>query len=188
MPVTIPLPADAELGPAEREVLASLPPLNIFRMLALAPANLKPFVDWGLSLLFQTELDARLREIAILRIGHVTRSRYEWTQHVTIARRVGVTEDEIGKIAVDGPVTTLGEDGNLVCQAADEITRDVRLSDETLAQCLARHGRRKTVELILCCGHFNMVSRLLESTRVELEEENVLEKSPLPPPRYGSSA
>ena len=86
MALEIPLPSDSELAPEVRATLASLPPLNIFRMLANAPTTLKTFVDWGLSLLFQTELDARHREIAILRVAHVTRSKYEWHQHAIIAR------------------------------------------------------------------------------------------------------
>jgi 4-carboxymuconolactone decarboxylase len=176
MPVKIPLPSDAELPPEVRDVLATLPPLNIFRMIAQAPANLKPFVDYGTSLLFHTEFDARKREIAILRVAHVTRSRYEWHQHVTIARRVGVTDEEIAKIATDGPVRDFDEEGNLLCRVADEISRDVRLSDEALSAILQRYGRRQAVELILVCSHFNMVSRILESARVEVEGEDVLAK------------
>jgi 4-carboxymuconolactone decarboxylase len=180
MPVTIPLVTDADLTPELRKVLDSLPALNIFRMLANAPANLKPFVDYGMSLLFATELDARKREIAILRVAHVTRSKYEWTQHATLARRVGVTDAEIAAIAVDGPVRGLDEEGRLLCRVAEEISRDVRLSDDALRAILDRYGRRQAVELILCCSHFNMVSRILESTRVELEPENRLEKWEMP--------
>jgi AhpD family alkylhydroperoxidase len=180
MPVTIPLVTDADLTPELRKVLVSLPALNIFRMLANAPANLKPFVDYGMSLLFATELDARKREIAILRVAHVTRSKYEWTQHATLARRVGVTDAEIAAIAVDGPVRGLDEEGRLLCRVAEEISRDVRLSDDALRAILDRYGRRQAVELILCCSHFNMVSRILESTRVELEPENRLEKWEMP--------
>jgi len=180
MPVTIPLVSDADLTPELRKVLDSLPALNIFRMLANAPANLKPFVDYGMSLLFATELDARKREIAILRVATVTRSKYEWTQHATLARRVGVTEAEIAAIAVDGPVRGLDEEGRLLCGVAEEISRDVRLSDEALRAILDRYGRRQAVELILCCSHFNMVSRIIESTRVELEPENRLEKWEMP--------
>ena len=176
----IPLVKDEELTAEVREVIDRLPPLNIFRMLANAPANLKTFVDWGLSLLFQTELDAREREIAILRVAHVTRSKYEWHQHEAIARRVGVTDDEIAAVKASGPVTTLGADLNLVCRVADEITRDVRLSDDALAAILGRYGTRQALELILNVSHFNMVSRILESTRVEIEADNVLENNPLP--------
>jgi AhpD family alkylhydroperoxidase len=176
MPVKIPLPTDAELGPEIRDVLGTLPPLNVFRMIANAPASLRPFVDYGMSILFQSEFDPRKREIAVLRVAHVTRSKYEWTQHVTLARRAGVSEQEIASIATPGPVEALDEEGNLLCRVADEITRDVRLSDDALSAILGRYGVRQTMELILCCGHFNMVSRILESARVDLEDDNVLEK------------
>jgi hypothetical protein len=86
------------------------------------------------------------------------------------AKMNGVTDDEIGKIAVTGSVDGLGEEDNLLCRVADEITRDVRLSDDALAEILARYGVRQAMELILCCSFYNMVSRILESTRVELEE------------------
>jgi AhpD family alkylhydroperoxidase len=175
MPLKMPLPTDAELSPEVRGVLAALPPLNVFRAIANAPASLRPFVDYGMSILFQSQFDARKREIAILRVAHVTRSKYEWAQHVTLARRAGVSEEEIASIACAGPVASLDDEGNLLCRVADEITRDVRLSDQALAAILDRYGARQAMELILCCSHFNMVSRILESARVDLEDENVLE-------------
>ena len=52
----------------------------------------------------------------------------------------------------------------------------MRLSDEALSAILERYGRRQAVELILVCSHFNMVSRILESTRVEVEPENLLDE------------
>jgi hypothetical protein len=42
---------------------------------------------------------------------------------------------------------------------------------------------RHATELILCCSYFNMLSRFLESTRVELESVNVLATSSLLRPR-----
>ncbi len=45
----------------------------------------------------------------------------------------------------------------------------MRLSDEALAAIMDRYGVRQATELILCCSYFNMLSRFLESTRVELE-------------------
>ena len=171
MPAKIPLPADADLAPDIREALSLL---NIFRMLANAPASFKPLVDLAASILLQSEFDARKREIAVLRVAHVTRSGYEWTQHVALAKRAGVSEEEINKIAVSGPVTGFDEEGNLLCRVADEISRDVRLSDAALDAVVARYGVRQATELILCCSYFNMLSRFIESTRVELESPLVL--------------
>lgn len=174
MPARIPLPEDADLTDDARATLAQIPPLNIFRMMANAPASLRPFMDFAASILIRSEFDARKREIAVLRIGHVTRSEYEWTQHVRLAKNLGVTEAEIEAIAVDGPVTGLDEEGRLLCRVAEEISRDVRLSDEALDQILERYGRRQATELVLCCSYFNMVSRFLESTRVELERDDLI--------------
>lgn len=168
--VRIPLPEDKDLSPEVKEYLASLPPLNLFRMLAHAPASQKAFMVMGGTILNESDFDPRKREIAIIRIAHITQAKYEWTHHVAFGKRVGVTDEEIETIAVDGPVTALDEEGNLLCRVADEITRDVRLSDEALAQILERYGNQGATELILCCCWFNLVSRFLESTRVELEK------------------
>jgi alkylhydroperoxidase family enzyme len=171
----ISLPEDGELPPEIRKALQLFPPFNVFRMMARAPASFQPFMDLALSVLVKSELDARKREIAVLRVAHLTRALYEWTQHVTIARGVGVTDEEIEKIAVDGPVTGLDEEGNLLCRVAEEITVGVRLGDEALTAIISRYGERQAAELILCCSYFNMLSRFLESTRVPLEETPVVE-------------
>lgn len=170
----IPLPDEAALPAAIRDTLASLPPLNVFRMMANLPASFRPLLDLAGSILFGSDLNPRTREIAVLRVAHVTRSQYEWVQHVAVAKGTGVTDAEIARIAVDGPVTGLGDEGDLLCRVADEISRDVRLSDAALAEILERYGVQQAAELILCCSYFNMLSRFLESTRVELEDHAVL--------------
>jgi alkylhydroperoxidase family enzyme len=174
MQPSIPLPDDADLEPEIQEILSKIPPLNVFRMMANAPASFRPLIEFAFSLLAQSEFDARKREIAVLRVAHVTRAGYEWFQHVIVAKRVGVTDQEIEKIAVDSPVTGLDEEANLLCRVADEISNEVRLSDDALQQILDRYGTRQATELILCVSYFNLLSRFLESTRVTLEEESPL--------------
>jgi len=170
MAVGIPLPKDEDLDPEVRELLAVLPPLNLFRMLANAPASIKEFLDMGASILMRSAFDPRKREIAILRVAHVTGAPYVWHHHVAIGKTTGITEEEIEKIACDGPVTTLDKEGNLLCRVAEEISRDVRLSDEALAQILERYGNQGATELILCCCWFNLAGRFTESARVGVEE------------------
>ena len=167
----IPLPRDEELPADVRQTLANLPPLNVFRMVANAPASFHPFLQLASSILLQSEFDSHKREIAVLRVAHVTCSLYEWTQHVRLAMQLGVSEQTINAIAVDGPVLGLDEEGNLLCRVADEISCDIRLSDATLAAIVERYGVRQATELIFCCSYFNMLSRFLESTRVDLESE-----------------
>jgi alkylhydroperoxidase family enzyme len=172
----IPLPDESSLSAETKELLAAAPPLNVFKMFANAPASFKSLGEFARSILFESDFDPRKREIAVLRTAHATHSFYEWTQHVTVAKMTGVTDKEIETIAAEDPVISLDEESNLLCRVADEISRDVRLGDEALSLILDRYGVRGATELILCVSYFNMVSRFLESTRVQLEEENVLEK------------
>lgn len=101
-------PPDESLLPDEvKEILASLPPLNPFRVLASAPASFKPFLELGGATLFKSESDARKREIAILRVAHLTRSNYEWVQRVALAKHARVSGEEIEKSASDEVVSSL---------------------------------------------------------------------------------
>ena len=174
MPIRIELPSDDSLSDEARALLSRLPPLNVFRMVANVPASLQAFVDLVSSIMIQAELDASKREIVVLRIAHLTGSRYEWVQHEKLARALGLSEPQLAAIAAAGPVSGLDEEGNLLCRVADEITHDVQLSEEALTLLLQRYGKRQTCELIFCISYFNMLSRFLESTRVELEDGDVI--------------
>jgi 4-carboxymuconolactone decarboxylase len=174
VPPKIPLPTDDDLEPEQREMLAGLPPLNVFRMVAGAPRAVRPFLALGGAVL-STALDARRREIAVLRVAHATDAPYEWAQHEQLARNVGVSDAEIDAIGAEEPVVSLGEECNLICRVADEVTWDVRLSDEALEQLINRYGPREAAELILLVSYYNMVSRFLESTRVEIEDKPLFE-------------
>jgi alkylhydroperoxidase family enzyme len=166
----IPLPTDEELTPEHREILAKVPSLNVFRMVAGTRRGLRPVLQLGGAVL-STSLDARRREIAILRVAHATDAGYERAQHERLASQAGVTDAEIEAIASEEPVSSLDEEANLICRVADEISRDVRLSDDALEQLVDRYGAREAAEVILLVSYYNMVSRFLESTRVELEDE-----------------
>ena len=170
----LPLPSDADLTPEAREILGALPPLNVFRAVAMLPASLRPFLELGGSLLSGAHLTPAERELAILRVAHLTDAAYERQQHEQLGRAVGLTEPEIEATAAERPADTLPADGALISRAADEITRDVRLSDEALALVRARWGDAGAAELILTVGYYNMVSRFLESARVPLEATDLL--------------
>jgi AhpD family alkylhydroperoxidase len=170
MPPRIPLPADDELTPEHREMLDRVPPLNVFWMVAGTRRGLRPFLQLGAAVL-STSLDARRREITVLRVAHATGAGYERAQHERLARNAGVTDREIEAIATEEPVSSLDMEANLLCRVADEVSREVRLSDDALEQIIERYGPREAAEVILLVSYYNMVSRFLESTRVELEDE-----------------
>ena len=168
------LPSLEELPPETSALLQQLPRLNAFRMMAAAPATFRGFLDLAGAVLSGADFDARLREIAVLRVVGKLNCAYAWTHHVTVGKMTGLTDDQIDIIKTEDPVRSLDEEGNLLCRTADEITGQVRLSDATLAAITARYGRQGAAALIICCGYFNMLGRCLESMRVPLEQGPVL--------------
>src|SRR5712664_70649 len=91
LPYVDPVAANPEVA----EALGALPPLNIFGMVANAETAFRPWLGLGAALLGRLQLDARLREIAILEVARLSGSRYEWVQHEAIATALGVGRDEV---------------------------------------------------------------------------------------------
>ena len=172
----IDLPALEELPKETADLLRLLPPLNAFRMMALVHNSFRGFLDLAGSVLSGADFDARLREIAVLRVVGVLGCEYAWSHHVTVGIMTGLTNEEIDMIKNEDPVKSMDEEGNLLCRVADEITRDTRLGDETLIEIKNRYGNQGAAALILCCSYFNMLARCLESMRVPLETGEVDEQ------------
>ncbi len=166
----IPYTPEDELDDNAREVLRALPPFNLARMLAGAPTTLRPFLGLGAAILQRCELDPRLRELAILQVAHCTGATYERVQHEEIARGIGIPESDIESLR-DGEFEAFDDEARLVLRAAEEITREIRAAEATLAELLERLGRRQTLELIVTVAYYGAVARVLETTGVELEAE-----------------
>ena len=147
------------------------PHLNIYRMLANSEAGLKGFVRMGNALLFRCELDAGLRELAILRVGRLSRAAYEVFQHERIAREAGVGDDKIAALR-DATIeaAAFSDDEKAVLRFTDDVVRNVKASDKTLKAVQALLSPGAVVELTLTIGYYMMVCRLLETTGVEGEE------------------
>jgi len=145
--------------------------LNIYRMLANSEFGLKGFVRMGNALLHRCELDPALRELAILRVGRLSRAAYEVFQHERIAREVGVAEEKIAALrdaTIEAPVFSDHE--KAVLRFTDDVVRNVRASDKTLKAVDSFLSRGALVELTLTIGYYMMVCRFLETTGVDGEE------------------
>ncbi len=165
----IPLPTDAELTADARELLAQLPPLNIVRMFAGAPAALKPLTDLGQAVLLHGELDARLREIAILAVARTSDSEYERLQHENVSRAIGMTEEDI-RAAADARPEDLDEEAAMVWRFGQQIAANVRADEELTERVVAHFGNRQATELVVACATYSAIARIIETCGVQLEE------------------
>lgn len=169
----IPYPDPAELPAETRNVLAKMAPLNIFRMLAHGHGLLEAFARYGNYILFKMELHPFLREIAILRVGHLSGAAYEVHQHERIARDIGMSEALVAAIRVGPDAPGLDTTERVVIRYTDEVVKNVKASDATFAAALDALGTRQLHELTHTIGMYMLVSRLLENFEVDIEEPGV---------------
>ncbi len=167
----LPYADESKIAEKSREILnRGRVKLNVARMIANSDAAFYPFSMLGNSLLTRAKLDAKLRELAILRTAKVSRSVYEWTQHVPIARTCGVTDEQIAAMDNWEGAKCFNDVERLVLKFTDEVARNVKGTRATLDALKKQLGAAEIVELILSIGFWGMVARLLETTEVELED------------------
>ena len=168
----IPYVDPASAPEAVKETLARLPVrLNIFKMMAHAETNFRPLVRLGTSILTEQQLPPTLRELAILRVAHLSRAEYEWVQHVPIAKMTGVSDEQVAALERDDAAASCFDPvQRLVLRATDEIVRDCGPSDATFAELASRFSHREIVELVLAVGFYMTIARLMVTTRIDLDE------------------
>lgn len=168
--VSVPLPENASLQPDILERLNELPPLNNLRMFANVPQCFLSITSLINQLFHDGKIDPKLREYMYLRIAIKYGLYYEYRHNLLFSEQLGITETEIAALRCDGVVDQLGDDGNLVCKTAEEITESFSASDETLSALLDRFGTEGACEIILLVSWFNLLIRYVESTRVPYEK------------------
>jgi alkylhydroperoxidase family enzyme len=153
-------------------VSAQLAPLSVFRVLLKNPGVARALNGTLAALLFSGNvLDARLRELVIMRIGWVTGSVYEWTQHWRVARQIDIPEGDLVAVRDWTRATQFSAADRAVLKATDETLASGRISDATWVECcrhLATDAER--IELVVAIGHWTLFSQLLRSLDIPLED------------------
>ena len=106
--------------------------LNVFRALLNRPAIAKAVSDLLLAN-FGSELDQRLRELVIMRLGWTTGSVYEWTQHWSIAQdRFGCSEQDLLEVQAWRTSDHFGPTERAILAATDETVETGTLSEPSI--------------------------------------------------------
>ncbi len=155
-----------------REVLEQAPPLNIFRLMAQADSAFIPWLRWGGALLGELELDAALRELAILRVARLTPgAEYEWVQHEPIALAVGAREDQVEALRRDDVDADCFSDGERAAlRFTTEVVENAVVADQSFAGVAASLSPREIVELVMVIGQYMMVGRVMAALEIDMDE------------------
>jgi 4-carboxymuconolactone decarboxylase len=142
--------------------------LNLFRVMMHHPELTRRWVVFAAHVLRKQTLPARERELLILRIGWLNQAEYEWAQHVEIAKRCGITEEEIERVR-RGPAAWAAEEAALL-QAVDDLFEHSVVSDATWDALSARFSTQQMMDLVFTVGQYNLVSWALNSFGVPLDD------------------
>jgi alkylhydroperoxidase family enzyme len=172
----------SDLLPEHQDLLARN--LNLYRVLAHSPRAARSLNTLARFIRDGSRLDPRLREMAILQVSYLTRSRWGFSHHVRIGREVGVSDDEIRAIAGEtaGRPTGLDAVAKTVLRAAREMTLGLAVSDETFTELRQTLDNERLTDLVVTISFYNGLVRLLETMQVDVEEDylSYLDEFPLP--------
>ena len=171
-----------DLAEEHRRLLAR--PANLFRALVHSPDGLRTFSALGHFIRHTSRLDPRLREMAILQVGYLARSPYEYSHHIEIGRDFGVSDDDIRAIGDEtaGRPTKLEPLAKAVLRAAREMTTELAISDQTFAKLRRDLDHERLTDLVLTIGFYNGVVRILATMQIDVEDgyHKYLDEFPLP--------
>jgi alkylhydroperoxidase family enzyme len=144
-------------------------PGNIHRAIANAPNLLRRFVDLANELRNGTQLDPKLRELALLTVGRLTGAEYEFVHHWNMALRLGVKREQLEQLANFASSAEFNEDERAVIRYAAEATSNVKVSDVTFEALRRSLDNRRILELVMNVAMYNAVARIIVPCGVELE-------------------
>jgi alkylhydroperoxidase family enzyme len=128
------------------------------------------------------KLDPKLRELAILRTGIVGDSRFEYSQHLKVARMVGIPEEKL--TAIKGWTTSeaFAPVERAVMAATDEILARNLVEDETFAALHKHLSDPEILELFVVIGLWRMHGLIVRALHLEYDNDTTARMKEVPAP------
>lgn len=146
--------------------------LNIYRMLLHNPDLAGTWFEHMNAVRWRTALDGRLREIVIIRVGHLNRAAYIIKQHVPrLAEAEGLSRAECDALAGPAPTGPFSARELAALRYAEAMTRDVAVADEVYAALPPHFDEAAIVDLTVLIGTYNMHARVMNALQVDLEKD-----------------
>ena len=144
----------------------------------LSPGLADPAQRLGAFLRFESELPAKLRELAILVTARATTAQCEWYMHRPLAERAGLSPAVATAIAERTAPVFADVDEALTYALAEALAHTHGLGEALYEKGVTRFGERGMVELVVLVGYYTMVAMTLNAFDAELPDGVA---PPLPP-------
>jgi 4-carboxymuconolactone decarboxylase len=160
--------------PEQRKLIAShtdttQPVLNLYAALLNHPGMYAARLKFGSYLQRDSLLPAKTRELVIMRTAWLARAEYEWGHHVESARKAGLSDAEIQRIAAGPDAPGWSDEQAAVLRAVDELRREAFITDRTWKALAKHYDTKKLFEIIFTSGGYTMTALAINSLGVQLE-------------------
>jgi len=131
-----------------------------------SPELADPLQKVGEYVRFNTSLDKRVNEMAIIMTAQAWGSQYEWYAHAPLALKAGLDPSIIAAIGAGRKPETMKDDEAIVWEFTTQLRRDHAVDDAIYARALEKFGERGIMDLIAVNGYYDVVSMTLNVARV----------------------
>ena len=169
----IPYPNMEKLDTRSARMVDVSPKINIIKVMAHAPGNVESVLRLSDSVLNRGVLDPVLRQIALIRMCTVVGSEYERILLESVARGVGLSEDQILAARTGHTSDILTPLQKMAARLAEELATSPRPSPEVFSYFKNSLSVREFVELVQAIGFYLMQTRLIETFDISPEDPPV---------------
>ncbi|WP_408191057.1 carboxymuconolactone decarboxylase family protein [Paraburkholderia graminis] len=162
----------AQITPAQRSVydaIANGPRKGVRGPLAVwlhRPELAQNAQSLGRYCRYETSLEPRQSELAILTIARVWGSEYEWYAHKPIALEAGVDAAVLEAIRTNGVPVFARDDEAVIHRFLTELHRDRKVSDATYAHAVELLGEAGVIDLTGLAGYYTLISMTINVFQV----------------------
>lgn len=164
--------ASGGAAPDPSSIAISDIPEMIVTLMGCHPELYEKVADVSVMLMAKSNLPRRDLELVVLRTDWLCQSPYNWGEHASIAKRYGVTSEEIQRITSGSAADGWSEHDRTLVRAAEELHENAMLSDETWTLLRKTFSEKQVFELIVLVGQFTLVTYFQNSLRIPLTPGN----------------
>ncbi len=115
----------------------------------------------GEYLRYESVLERRVSEFAILVVARQWTQQFEWLVHVPLARAAGLEAGIADALAEGRRPSGMAADEEIAYDFCDELFRTHGVSERTYRRAVARLGEQGVVDLVGLVGYFTTVSMMM---------------------------
>lgn len=165
----------AEIAGAASGSTASIPDEHIPEMILTAMCHKDLFerlVNVSLTLLKEPSLPLRDRQLVILRVGWLRQIPYIWGEHVTVSKKLGLSEDDIEQVTLGSTASCWTDHERALLEATEQLIDNGMIDDETWEVLAKAYSDKQLFELPILVGQFSTVGLFQNALRIRLSPSN----------------